>query len=243
MFMFSEHSGQRCPFGFFSFTSNIDSHWSGKFSWEPGSEKQVFSCQLPVVQFRFSICSCTLMILSWYDTVYMFYDVLISKEKTTQMRNELCGWWWPATNQLQKNSMPKTHVFSNILTIPYKVSRHMSSPLYIYIHIYIIITFLHIISPSAHHLPSFWPTPCRIASGMSPERVLEVHGAVRWLQCSKPCCPDVWKAGEADLWRDVFGTWGDLKLSETKVLNYWNIDGINITNHGIWLILAKFWLN
>ncbi|CAE8584514.1 unnamed protein product, partial [Polarella glacialis] len=33
-----------------------------------------------------------------------------------------------------------------------------------------------------------------IASGMSPERVLEVHGAVRWLQCSKPCCPDVWKA-------------------------------------------------
>ena len=29
---------------------------------------------------------------------------------------------------------------------------------------------------------------------MSAERVLEVHGAVRWLQCSKPCCPDVWKA-------------------------------------------------
>ena len=22
----------------------------------------------------------------------------------------------------------------------------------------------------------------------------EVHGAVKWLQCSKPCCPDVWKA-------------------------------------------------
>jgi len=33
-----------------------------------------------------------------------------------------------------------------------------------------------------------------IASGMSAERVLEVHGAVKWLQCSKPCCPDVWKA-------------------------------------------------
>eukprot|EP00435_Cladocopium_sp_Y103_P074495 s90_g49.t1 len=33
-----------------------------------------------------------------------------------------------------------------------------------------------------------------ITSGMSAERVLEVHGAVRWLQCSKPCCPDVWKA-------------------------------------------------
>eukprot|EP00931_Biecheleriopsis_adriatica_P037599 TRINITY_DN21556_c0_g1_i1.p1 TRINITY_DN21556_c0_g1~~TRINITY_DN21556_c0_g1_i1.p1 ORF type:complete len:815 (+),score=142.97 TRINITY_DN21556_c0_g1_i1:166-2610(+) len=33
-----------------------------------------------------------------------------------------------------------------------------------------------------------------IASGMSADRVLEVHGAVRWLQCSKPCCPDVWKA-------------------------------------------------
>mmetsp|Transcript_41618 Transcript_41618/g.99111 ORF Transcript_41618/g.99111 Transcript_41618/m.99111 type:complete len:845 (+) Transcript_41618:33-2567(+) len=37
-----------------------------------------------------------------------------------------------------------------------------------------------------------------IASGMSAERVLEVHGAVKWLQCSKPCCPDVWKA-PADL--------------------------------------------
>lgn len=24
--------------------------------------------------------------------------------------------------------------------------------------------------------------------------VQQVHGAVRWLQCSKPCCPDVWKA-------------------------------------------------
>lgn len=32
------------------------------------------------------------------------------------------------------------------------------------------------------------------ASGMSSDRVLEVHGAVRWLQCSKLCCPDVWKA-------------------------------------------------
>lgn len=33
-----------------------------------------------------------------------------------------------------------------------------------------------------------------IASGLGADRVLEVHGAVRWLQCSKPCCPDVWKA-------------------------------------------------
>jgi len=33
-----------------------------------------------------------------------------------------------------------------------------------------------------------------ITSGMVADRVLEVHGAVRWLQCSKPCCPDVWKA-------------------------------------------------
>lgn len=33
-----------------------------------------------------------------------------------------------------------------------------------------------------------------ITSGTSSERVLEVHGAVRWLQCSKPCSPDVWKA-------------------------------------------------
>jgi len=33
-----------------------------------------------------------------------------------------------------------------------------------------------------------------ITSGTSSERVLEVHGAVRWLQCSRPCCPDVWRA-------------------------------------------------
>jgi len=33
-----------------------------------------------------------------------------------------------------------------------------------------------------------------ITSGTSGDRMLEVHGAVRWLQCSKPCCPDVWKA-------------------------------------------------
>lgn len=33
-----------------------------------------------------------------------------------------------------------------------------------------------------------------ISSGMTPDKVLEVHGAVRWLQCSSPCCPDVWKA-------------------------------------------------
>lgn len=31
-------------------------------------------------------------------------------------------------------------------------------------------------------------------SGFDNERILEVHGAVRWLQCSKPCCADVWKA-------------------------------------------------
>ncbi|CAE7038396.1 unnamed protein product [Symbiodinium sp. KB8] len=37
-----------------------------------------------------------------------------------------------------------------------------------------------------------------ISSGTSADRVLEVHGAVKWLQCSKPCCPDVWKA-PADL--------------------------------------------
>mmetsp|Transcript_112716 Transcript_112716/g.291267 ORF Transcript_112716/g.291267 Transcript_112716/m.291267 type:complete len:1123 (+) Transcript_112716:151-3519(+) len=33
-----------------------------------------------------------------------------------------------------------------------------------------------------------------ITSGAGADRVLEVHGAVKWLQCSKPCCPDVWKA-------------------------------------------------
>lgn len=33
-----------------------------------------------------------------------------------------------------------------------------------------------------------------MASGVGADRVLEVHGAVRWLQCSKPCCPDVWRA-------------------------------------------------
>eukprot|EP00439_Symbiodinium_sp_Y106_P020085 s3114_g2.t1 len=38
----------------------------------------------------------------------------------------------------------------------------------------------------------------QISSGTSADRVLEVHGAVKWLQCSKPCCPDVWKA-PADL--------------------------------------------
>lgn len=32
------------------------------------------------------------------------------------------------------------------------------------------------------------------ASGMRADNVLEVHGAVRWLQCSVPCCPDVWRA-------------------------------------------------
>jgi len=26
------------------------------------------------------------------------------------------------------------------------------------------------------------------------EGIVEVHGAVRWLQCSKPCCPDVWRS-------------------------------------------------
>mmetsp|Transcript_1069 Transcript_1069/g.4420 ORF Transcript_1069/g.4420 Transcript_1069/m.4420 type:complete len:1047 (+) Transcript_1069:230-3370(+) len=39
------------------------------------------------------------------------------------------------------------------------------------------------------NIDSHWTT-----SGVSSDRVLEVHGAVRWLQCSKPCCPDVWKA-------------------------------------------------
>ena len=34
------------------------------------------------------------------------------------------------------------------------------------------------------HGPTFIFTPS----------VQQVHGAVRWLQCSKPCCPDVWKA-------------------------------------------------
>lgn len=33
-----------------------------------------------------------------------------------------------------------------------------------------------------------------VASGTKGDNVLEVHGAVKWLQCSKPCAPDVWKA-------------------------------------------------
>lgn len=32
------------------------------------------------------------------------------------------------------------------------------------------------------------------ASGFDSERVIEIHGAVKWLQCSKPCCADVWRA-------------------------------------------------
>lgn len=33
-----------------------------------------------------------------------------------------------------------------------------------------------------------------VSSGTPADRVLEVHGAVKWIQCSKPCSPDVWKA-------------------------------------------------
>jgi len=32
------------------------------------------------------------------------------------------------------------------------------------------------------------------ASGWDPEHIVEVHGAVRWLQCSVPCCQEVWQA-------------------------------------------------
>jgi len=32
------------------------------------------------------------------------------------------------------------------------------------------------------------------SSGLDEDRIVEVHGAVRWLQCSEPCCPDVWQA-------------------------------------------------
>lgn len=32
------------------------------------------------------------------------------------------------------------------------------------------------------------------ASGWSKRRIIEVHGVVTWLQCSKPCCGDVWEA-------------------------------------------------
>lgn len=35
-------------------------------------------------------------------------------------------------------------------------------------------------------------------SGWDPARIVEVHGAVKWLQCSRPCSPDVWEA-PADL--------------------------------------------
>lgn len=33
-----------------------------------------------------------------------------------------------------------------------------------------------------------------ITSGWDWKRVIEVHGAVAWLQCSRGCCPDVWAA-------------------------------------------------
>mmetsp|Transcript_57621 Transcript_57621/g.166827 ORF Transcript_57621/g.166827 Transcript_57621/m.166827 type:complete len:1106 (-) Transcript_57621:140-3457(-) len=41
------------------------------------------------------------------------------------------------------------------------------------------------------------------ASGVASDRILEVHGAVKWLQCSVPCCSDVWRAPK------------DLRLSAT----------------------------
>lgn len=31
------------------------------------------------------------------------------------------------------------------------------------------------------------------ASGMSSDKILEVHGSVLWMQCSRSCCVDVWK--------------------------------------------------
>lgn len=40
-------------------------------------------------------------------------------------------------------------------------------------------------------------------SGLNEDRIVEVHGAVRWLQCAEPCCPDVWRApADLDLHED-----------------------------------------
>ena len=49
----------------------------------------------------------------------------------------------------------------------------------------------------------------------------EVHGAVKWLQCSKPCCPDVWKALGANAMRTANADRGVLAFYRRRLTSAW----------------------
>lgn len=49
-----------------------------------------------------------------------------------------------------------------------------------------------------------------LESGWDEGRLVEVHGAVRWLQCSQACTDDVWRAGDLGLCEEQFRAKGEL---------------------------------
>mmetsp|Transcript_16291 Transcript_16291/g.46497 ORF Transcript_16291/g.46497 Transcript_16291/m.46497 type:complete len:892 (-) Transcript_16291:76-2751(-) len=71
-------------------------------------------------------------------------------------------------------------------------------------------------APESHRILGAWMQHCPLGpmicttdveghflrSGLPPERVLELDGSARKLQCAGPCCDDVWDAGK-DLWSNI----------------------------------------